>query len=83
MPPTRFLLTMNPSAYQGVLQDHMRQRQLALWNTITNMYEIENVLNAQVHKWIYEGTLTEKARSKQALKSAVLRDDTQAVLHCS
>jgi hypothetical protein len=74
---------MDPYAYQGLLQDHVRQRQLTLWNTITKLYEIEDVLNAQVHKWIQEGTLSEKARAKTVLKSAVLRDDTQAVPRCS
>lgn len=72
---------MDPYAYQGLIQDHTRQRQLALWNTITKLYEIDDSLNTQVHKWIEEGTLSEKVRTKKVLKSAVLRDDTQAVPH--
>lgn len=74
---------MDTHAYQGLLQDHNRQRQYALWNKIIKLYEVEDSLNAQVHKWIEEGIVSEKARSKKTvLKSVVLRDDTQAVPHC-
>jgi hypothetical protein len=73
---------MDPYAYQGLIQDHTRQRQFTLWNKITKLYEIDDSLNTQVHKWIEEGTLSEKARAKKTvLKSAVLRDDTQAAPH--
>jgi hypothetical protein len=73
---------MDTHAYQGLLQDHTRQRQLALWNTITKLYVVEDSLNAQLHKWIEDGTLSEKVRTKKVLRSAFLRDDTQAVPHC-
>jgi len=74
---------MNTQAYQGVIQDHMRQRQMSLWNTITKLYEVENSLNTQVHTWIEEGTFAEKVRSRRSeTKPAVLRDGTLAVPHC-
>ncbi len=67
---------MDTHAYQGLIQDHIRQRQLALWNTITKVYEVENLLNTQVHKWIEEGTLSEKASSKKmVIKSRPFRPD--------
>jgi hypothetical protein len=68
---------MNSNAYQGLIESHIRQRQLAIWNKIIQMYEIEDSLNTQVHKWIEEGTVSEKATklTGKGIKSAVLRDD--------
>jgi hypothetical protein len=74
---------MNRNAYQGLIEAHIRQRQLTLWNTITKLYEVEDSLNAQVHKWIEEGIVTEKVNAKiigKGIKYAVPHDDTPTVL---
>ncbi len=70
---------MNSVAYQGLIESHIRQRQLTIWNKIIQLYEIEDSVNTQVHKWIEEGTVSEKVgtlTAKKGTKCAVLRDDT-------
>ena len=66
---------MNSTAYQGLIESHIRQRQLALWNAIIKMYEIEDSVNTRVHKWIEEGTVSEKASTAKGTKCVVPRDD--------
>ena len=46
-----------------LLEAQIKQRQIALWNTIRQVYEIDDTLYAQVHKWIVEGTFHEHASS--------------------
>ncbi len=70
---------MNTTAYQGLIESHIRQRQLAIWNKIIQLYEIEDPVNAQVHKWIEEGTVSEKASTAKGTKCAVPRDDRPTV----
>ena len=68
------------TAYQGAIEDHIRRRQLCLWNKITKLYEVENALNSQVHKWIEEGTMSDKARNTKRGRALVVRhDDTPSV----
>ena len=69
----------------SLLERNIRQRQLALWVRITQTYEIEPSLNAQVHKWIAEGSFHLHALSKTkktGSKPVVRRDDMPDVPHC-
>lgn len=47
---------MNHNAYQGLLEDHMRRRQMELWNTIVRHYTVDDAMHARVYKWIQSGT---------------------------
>lgn len=63
--------------YKSLLHMYMKQRHLELWNQVTKLYEIEDSLNAKVHTWIMEGTVSEKSR--QVSKPVFQPDDRPIV----
>jgi hypothetical protein len=49
------------STDHALLEQVLKQRQLALWNLIRRHYDVSDTLNRQVHLWIRKGEITEKA----------------------
>lgn len=42
--------------HQELMEEHLRRRQMELWNTIVRNYTVDASLNQQVYKWIQAGT---------------------------
>jgi hypothetical protein len=47
---------MKQQIYQELMEDHVRRRQMELWNIIVRNYTVDESLNRQVYKWIQDGT---------------------------
>jgi hypothetical protein len=71
--PYRFL-TQAPMEY--TIESHLKQRKLSLLNSILKTYEVEPHIIYQLHKWIEEGVLSERALRRPKAESDVLSDDT-------
>jgi hypothetical protein len=46
-----------------LLETHIRQRQMALWQDIIRHYDVDDTLKTQITKWIREGRFQTQACS--------------------
>jgi hypothetical protein len=58
------------------IESHLKQRKLSLLNSILKTYEVEPHVICQLHKWIEEGVLSERALRRPKAEPGALSDDT-------